>query len=392
MADKPGWMDRFRRGRDTTKTEALAKPDSPHPGEAVRSLAEGRRGSTRLAAPLSLYHLIPPDRFVPLELRLQRNLSGKEQALPCFLFDINETGLGFACEESLPVGEKAFIEGHLAGESEPLVRCDLEIVDQRPYPPARPHPAEFNTEQLHVYGGTLQMRDAMILLKTTMDCLSMLMSQTAPASDAQAEAEVAPESAPPPRKPRAPAPDDATELSFGSLPVAGVEIIDAELRRQSERSAIGIPLGYVDEDGDCHRIRLQIGRPDKGVETSHLTQLIDFSADGARVESDRKFEVGEVLVIFGHSLNSDNLLFEDRFTVRNRHVETRQTDKSTDKEFTFGTTVAESLEKMEVSIYSYGLHLHESGSNLLYKAIMDSVLLNNLNADRDTPIENIADA
>lgn len=377
MAEKKGWLSRLRGKTSEDEPVESAGPDT------------GRRTHDRLPAPIGLYYFTPPDRFVTLDLRVLMKQDGEARAVPCFLFDINEDGLGLASEEELPSSASVRIVGQLAKDLEPLVDCKVDIVNCRPYPAGRPHPDQFSADRLRVYGGTMEMREAMVLLRATLDCVAMQLGvkgeETAPEVEPPAVRK-------PTLKPRREKPE-ATSLSFGSLPLASVEVIDAELRRHNERTHLSMPLGYVAEDGTCHGIILQVGRPDKGLEAAHIGKLVDFSEDGARIETDRKHEVGEVLTVYGVSTESGGVLFEDRFSIRNRHAAEPPQDMkkgSTDEEFTFGATVNTSMEEKITGWYAYGLLLHESGSNLLYKAIMDSVLLSKLNEGRDEPVRHVS--
>ncbi len=381
MSKKTGFLQRFRAralGADEQNTEMT---------DAERLEVIGRRASRRVAAPIGLFYQVAPKKFVSLDLRLEIQDGNRRRSVPCFLFDVNETGIAFACEEQLPAGSTAHIVGQLAEGLAPLVECDVRIVDTRPFPPGRLHPREFDVELLQVHGGTLELRDAMALLKATLDCVAHHLKASGAATETTTEAETSESNTANPFT-------AGTEVSFASLPVASVEVIDAELRRHADRMGVAFPLCYVGEDKKVHRVELHIGRPEKGMETTAIGKLSDYSTDGACIETKRRFEIGEAVKIIGTSVENKSVLFEDNFEIKNRRaVSKRSASAATKKkEFTFGSTVDDSMEERADDLYAYGLLHSEEHTKLLYKAIMDSVLVDQLNKERDTPIRSLDDA
>lgn len=394
MSKKPGFLQRFRAGR--VEADEKDGAQQVHPADAEPPGVIGRRGSRRVAAPIGLYYMVPPDRFVTLDLRLEINEDDGRRSIPCFLFDVNETGMAFACEERLEPDSTAHIVGHLGQDMAPLVECDVQIVDARPFPESRPCPPDFDRSALQVHGGTLALRDAMGLLRATLDCVAHQLRQDRGRADIDAEDEGIgaghdDDSGPAP-EPWRKSSSSGTEVSFATLPVASVEIIDAELRRHVDRIGMSMPLAYVAKDNRCHRVNLHVGRPEQGMETAAIGKLVDYSTDGACIETKRRYEVGDQVRIFGTSVDTGSVLFEDSFQIKNRRTVSGKKKKGgKTKEFTFGATVDGSLEEQVDSMYAYGLQHTANHTNLLYKAVMDSVLLSKLNEERDEPLQSLDD-
>lgn len=364
MGKSGGWLKSLF-GGDGGKEEVAIKPP--------REEHAGRRSSKRVPAPVGLFYFIPPDRFVTLKLCVYRDRDDADSAIDCFLFDVNSEGLGFACAEQLEPGAHVYIRGHLADDLDPLVDAEVEILDCRPFPAERPCPSSFQGKELQVYGARIDMQQAMILLKTTLDCVAMHIEMTRKAggadhsgSDADGEPAVFPGSQ---------VEEPPEEQSFGSLPVAGVEIVEDEIRRCSARDRLEVPLRFVDEEDKLHDVRLTARIGAGGDVTTLVAELFDFSPEGACVIIGRRIEPGLDLELRGECAETGEELFLNRYVIRNRRERkiAREQGDGDNLEYTFGAQVEASLETVHDVVFSYGLEIVEGEDHLVFKAALDSV-------------------
>ncbi len=363
MAKSGGWLKSLFGGGSGPDEKPVVPP---------RGDISGRRSSKRVPAPVGLFYYIPPDRFVTLKLCVYSDPNDLESAIECFLFDVNAEGLGFACAEKLESGSHVYIRGHLAEDLDPLVDAEAEILNCRPFPSDRPRPDTFEDSDLQVYGARIDMQQAMILLKTTLDCVAMHIEMTHKGGEGAVHAGEAPETASSRDAQREAAREE--DHSFGALPVAGVEIVEDEVRRKSARDRLEAPLRFIDAEGNLHDVVLTAIVPEKDVEREYVAEVFDFSPEGACVIIDRRIEPGIVIELHGTCGESGDSLFRNPFMIRNRRErKIPLKDGGSHLEYTFGAQVRASMEEVHEVVFCYGLELEGTAENLLFKAALDSV-------------------
>lgn len=131
-----------------------------------------RRASKRVQAPEVLYFVQRSGKFVPLELTvISRDISSS--IMDCFLLDVSDGGIGFACPEAIPVGNELTFCAYHEDDSTPLVATTITILNARPRPADLPTPKQFANKKLWIHGCELEKRDARILYKATLDSLAL---------------------------------------------------------------------------------------------------------------------------------------------------------------------------------------------------------------------------
>ena len=118
---------------------------------------EARRSSRRIRAPRDFYFFVSERQYIPLELTAI--LQGpRPRLMECFLFDVNDSGIGFACEGQLETGARLTVCGHHGEDPTPLVAAEVEIIDHRPFPADATAPEKFSPESLWVHGTRMDRR------------------------------------------------------------------------------------------------------------------------------------------------------------------------------------------------------------------------------------------
>lgn len=131
-----------------------------------------RRASKRVKAPDVLYFVQRSGKFVPLEMTvISRDISSN--IMDCFLLDVSDGGIGFACQEEIPVGNELTFCAYHEDDSTPLVATTITILNSRPRPEGQPTPKAFANKKLWIHGCELEKRDARILYKATLDSLAL---------------------------------------------------------------------------------------------------------------------------------------------------------------------------------------------------------------------------
>lgn len=142
-----------------------------------------RRSAKRIRAPLELYYFPTPDHFVPLELTVIYR-DGGTKAVDCFLYDVNDSGIGFAAPELFAEGSELTVLGAHAEDLTPLIATDVTIVNNRPYPADKGMPEKFSGRQLWLHGTRMEIHDALLLYKATLDSIALAVAlQKAPDED-----------------------------------------------------------------------------------------------------------------------------------------------------------------------------------------------------------------
>ncbi len=131
-----------------------------------------RRSARRIRTPLNLYYFPTPDHFVPLELTVIYRASGTK-AIDCFLYDVNDQGIGFASPVEFPADSELTVLGHHAEEMTPLVATHVTIVNSRPFPADKEPPEKFAGRPLWLHGTRMELEDAMLLYKATLDSIAL---------------------------------------------------------------------------------------------------------------------------------------------------------------------------------------------------------------------------
>lgn len=144
-------------------------PDLP---EVEATEIKPRRASKRVKAPDTLYFVQRSGKFVPLEMTvISRDISSS--IMDCFLLDVSDGGIGFACQEEIPVGNELTFCAYHEDDSTPLVATTITILNARPRPEGLPTPKAFANKKLWIHGCELEKRDARILYKATLDSLAL---------------------------------------------------------------------------------------------------------------------------------------------------------------------------------------------------------------------------
>lgn len=144
-------------------------PDLP---EVEATEIKPRRASKRVKAPDTLYFVQRSGKFVPLEMTvISRDISSN--IMDCFLLDVSDGGIGFACQEEIPVGNELTFCAYHEDDSTPLVATTITILNSRPRPQGLPTPKAFANKKLWIHGCELEKRDARILYKATLDSLAL---------------------------------------------------------------------------------------------------------------------------------------------------------------------------------------------------------------------------
>lgn len=131
-----------------------------------------RRASKRVKAPADLYFVQRSGKFVPLELTvISRDISSS--IMDCFLIDVSDGGIGFACPEGIPVGNELTFCAYHEDDSTPLVATTITILNSRPCPADMPTSKRFANKKLWIHGCELEKRDARLLYKATLDSLAL---------------------------------------------------------------------------------------------------------------------------------------------------------------------------------------------------------------------------
>lgn len=162
-------------GVDEVALEALSTgadevtPDLP---EVEATEIKPRRASKRVKAPTTLYFVQRSGKFVPLEMTvISRDISSN--IMDCFLLDVSDGGIGFACPEAIPVGNELTFCAYHEDDSTPLVATTITILNSRPASEDLSTPKQFANKKLWIHGCELEKRDARILYKATLDSLAL---------------------------------------------------------------------------------------------------------------------------------------------------------------------------------------------------------------------------
>lgn len=142
--------------------------------EAAARVERGkpRRSAKRIRTPIDLYYFPTPQHFVPLELTVLFR-DGGTRAVDCFLYDVNDSGISFAAPQAFEPDSELTILGHHAEEMTPLVATDVTIVNHRPIESGKPVPPKFSGRALWVHGTRMEIHDALLLYKATLDSIAL---------------------------------------------------------------------------------------------------------------------------------------------------------------------------------------------------------------------------
>lgn len=332
-------------------------------GKGTSKADAGRREARRVPVPVGLFVHVPPDQFVRLELSISMEASGGN--VHCFLYDVNDSGAGIVCPQELEVGERVHILGEIAGADSPQLDVLATIVNRRDFPGERSRPKDFEGETLCIHGLSLDPEDARVLLNATLECVDIVRKTAGEAAEqpaGEAAAEPVSEETPPKPAP-GPANFDLGE-SFGFLPLAEVEITEEEVRRRSVRDDLVVPLRIVLEEGAEPRdISLRVRKLEQEA-VANPAELLNYSPEGARLLTNARLKVGELVLVSGVCPTSEEVLFEIGFAVRNM-TETNR----------LRGPIAKRAEKMGGVVSAFGMEIEAGAENKLFKAALDSIYL-----------------
>ncbi len=146
--------------------------DEIEPGTGRVERGTPRRSAKRIRTPVELFYFPTSNHFVPLELTvIYRDSSTR--AVDCFLYDVNDSGIGFASTEAFPEHSELTVLGAHAEDMIPLIATDVTIVNCRPFPAARPTPGKFAGQPLWLHGTRMEIQDALLLYKATLDSIAL---------------------------------------------------------------------------------------------------------------------------------------------------------------------------------------------------------------------------
>lgn len=170
-------------GRADAEPAPPASPEPPPPDDIVAPAAalpevdevdeEPRRTSSRIRVPHSFCFVDENGRPVALELTLI--IDGPVPALgECYLFDINEGGVGFITTEILNKGEQVTICVTRPDDTDPLVAVEVEVLNQRDYAGDKSHlPARFAHQPSWIYGVRMDEDSLGTLMCATLESLEL---------------------------------------------------------------------------------------------------------------------------------------------------------------------------------------------------------------------------
>ena len=147
-----------------------------------------RRSARRIRAPIDLYYFTTPDHFVPLELTVIYR-DGGTRALDCFLYDVSDSGIGFAAPGQFPEGSELTILGAHAEDMTPLIATDVTIVNNRRLPEGKPMPEKFLGRDLWLHGTRMEIHDALLLYKAALDSIALSVALQGGATEHAAESD-----------------------------------------------------------------------------------------------------------------------------------------------------------------------------------------------------------
>lgn len=151
--------------------EAHAPPaDLPEVAEIDE---EPRRASSRIRVPHSFCFVDENGRPISLELTLIINEPVPALA-DCYLFDINEGGVGFITTEILTKGEHITICVTRNDDPDPLVAVEVEVLNQREYHGDKSHlPARYSAQPSWIYGVRMDEDSLGTLMCATLESLEL---------------------------------------------------------------------------------------------------------------------------------------------------------------------------------------------------------------------------
>ncbi len=134
---------------------------------------EPRRTSSRIRVPHSFCFVDENGRPIALELTLI--IAGPTPMLgECYLFDINEGGVGFITTEILNDGEQVTICVTRPDTPEPLVAVEVEVLNQRDYAGDKSHlPERFLHQPSWIYGVRMDEDSLGTLMCATLESLEL---------------------------------------------------------------------------------------------------------------------------------------------------------------------------------------------------------------------------
>lgn len=151
-------------------------PDPDRLGEGLIEVreclpTEPRRTSKRLRAPEHLVLDTGRQHFANVEIHL---LTSRHPArfAECFLFDVNDHGIGLVTSVALPPGSVQLICAHHEDDPAPLLVIEAPVVDRREYPLNMQRPASMADQDLWIHGIQTDERNARLLMKSTLDSLT----------------------------------------------------------------------------------------------------------------------------------------------------------------------------------------------------------------------------
>lgn len=154
-------------------TDPAADGPPPELPEVTEIDTEPRRASSRIRVPHSFCFVDQNGRPIALELTLI--IDGPIPALAdCYLFDINEGGVGFITTEILNKGEHVTICVTRGDEPDPLVAVEVEVLNQRDYAGDKSHlPERFAHQPSWIYGVRLDEDSLGTLMCATLESLEL---------------------------------------------------------------------------------------------------------------------------------------------------------------------------------------------------------------------------
>lgn len=135
-----------------------------------------RRHSQRLRAPQRLVLDTGMQQFARVEIHLLVSRH-PTRFVECFLFDVNDHGIGLISPIPLPPGSTQVICAHHEEDPDPLLVAEVPVLSQRAYPAKLPRPERLADQPMWVHGMETEPRNARLLLKTTLDTLACLHAQ-----------------------------------------------------------------------------------------------------------------------------------------------------------------------------------------------------------------------
>ncbi len=134
---------------------------------------EPRRTSSRIRVPHSFCFVDENGRPIALELTLI--IDGPVPSLgECYLFDINEGGVGFITTEILNKGEQITICVTRPDDPEPLVAVEVEVLNQRDFAGDKSHlPERFLHQPSWIYGVRMDEDSLGTLMCATLESLEL---------------------------------------------------------------------------------------------------------------------------------------------------------------------------------------------------------------------------